>query len=175
MDKDRALQIKRTAKQMPILMPYLDGMTTNLEIGPSMGYLMDALSSHGLTCEGVEPDTRYHQMQPACNHRMYADITDVGDHVYDIITMSHSLEHLNHPLEYLRQLEIHTHPGSRIMADVPNTECNRGSFRLHHPFAYTPFTLINLFRLAGWRLLNMSFCGLDLPYPAYMVGIFERA
>lgn len=184
--KDTVLQQKRAAAQMPFIKEIKDnlnlsphGLFSALDIGCSLGYLLEGLSSIGGCCNGVEPDIRYHQYLPANKFPMYASIDNLPhDADWDLITFSHSLEHLNHPREFLADLLAkHAHQDTIVMIDVPNTETNRGSFRIHHPMAFTPFTLTGLFEMIGWRLLKMCYYGLDHegPEKKYMIGFYVRA
>ena len=175
MERDTFLQQSRAAAQLPFIKAIDRHFVTHLDIGCSLGYTLDAV---GVIGEGVEPDTRYHSYYPACKFRMYGDVIRIprGQN-YDLITLSHSLEHLNRPREFLVDLLAkHAHAETIVMVDVPNTETHRGAFRIHHPYAFTPFTLTGLFERIGWRLVKMDFYGLaqEGPERKYMLAFFKR-
>jgi SAM-dependent methyltransferase len=187
MERDTLLQKSRAEAQLPFIYSTLPkGFYDHLDIGTSLGHLMYSLnwlrnyddSGIKFCSEGVEPDTRYHAYEPANRFKIYTDVADIPEgKTYDFITMSHSLEHLNHPREFLTDLLAkHAHAGTIVMIDVPNTELHRGAFRIHHPYAFTPFTLQGLFARIGWATVQMSFYGLaqEGPEKKYMLGFFKR-
>lgn len=152
--EDQTRQELRARAQMELCGEYFAGRKTSLEIGCSMGMLMDALAGIGVTPDGVEPDERYRIIDPACKYRTYADISQVIPQPYDLICMSHSLEHLNHPLDYIRNLvEHYAHDGTRFMIEVPNAEKNIVE-RPHHPFGFTKFALDWLMAQVGHKPLS---------------------
>jgi SAM-dependent methyltransferase len=179
MERDTFLQQSRAAAQIPFIKPYTQtlGLFKMLDVGCSLGYLLNGLAVYGGEADGVEPDTRYHSYSPANKFDMFASVDNLPDRTYDIITLSHSLEHLNHPREFMADLLAkHAHADTIVMVDVPNTETHRGSFRIHHPYAFTPFTLTGLFEMIGWRLVSMHYYGLaqEGPERKYMIGFFKR-
>jgi SAM-dependent methyltransferase len=191
MERDTFLQQSRAAAQLPFIKAVKFGKYAcrALDIGCSLGYLLELLDE-GWIWSGVEPDTRYHDYEPAKRFEMYASVDDLPqsteadtDRViynsqYDLITLSHSLEHLNHPREFMTDLLTkHAHQDTIVMVDVPNTETHRDAFRIHHPYAFTPFTLTGLFERIGWKLASMHFYGLDQEWPdrKYLLAFFRRA
>jgi 2-polyprenyl-3-methyl-5-hydroxy-6-metoxy-1,4-benzoquinol methylase len=185
MEKDTRLQKSRAEAEMPFIKGVFGRNLTKpnifkvIDIGCSLGYLLDELDYDDTECEGVEPDTRYHGYSPANQFPMYARVDDIPEgKTYDLITFSHSLEHLNRPREFLTDLlSKHANQDTIVMVDVPNTETHRGAYRIHHPYAFTPFTLQGLFSRIGWATVQMSFYGLEQEGPErkYMIGFFARA
>ena len=180
MENDTNLQKSRAAAQMPFIKAIIGDRKSAIDIGCSLGYLLQGLEGLGLdVLYGIEPDTRYHDYFPANRYWTFDDISEVkADKTFDIVTLSHSLEHLNRPREFLIDLlEKHAHQDTIVMVDVPNTETHRGSYRIHHPYAFTPFTLQGLFARIGWATVQMSFYGLERegPEKKYMIGFFKRA
>lgn len=117
------LQIEQCAR-------FFDGKYV-LEVGCSVGHLLHRLTNLGYWVTGVDPDPN--------SAAAFHNIGHVPPLPYDVITMSHTLEHFNHPravLEYI--LANFTHPGTKIMIDVPNmgTCFEAGIFQVHHPVAF---------------------------------------
>ena len=167
---DRALVQVNTIKQ------HLIGMHSNLEIGSSAGYLLDRLHHEcGFEyCVGIEPDVRYHQLEPACNYRIYQDINEVPHQQFDLVTMSHSLEHMNHPLEYMQNIiDNYTHDGSLIMIEVPNIDYYT-CYGLAHPINFNQESLNGLFIRLGCMPVGNYAHGLGTaPVRKFLIGLYR--
>ena len=172
---DLEIQERRAKLQVEIVGQYIEGIKSVLEIGSSAGWLLNELQKMGAEkLTGVEPDVRYHEIEPAAQFDCKLDIDDVEPYPYDLVCMSHSLEHLNHPLEYMQNIIAnYTHKGSRIMIEVPNTEYYQ-CFGLAHPFNFTPETLNGLFLRAGCRVVQNFTHGMDtrMVY-RFLMGLYE--
>jgi hypothetical protein len=168
-------QEERAKLQVEILGKHFYGCQTNLEIGCSAGYLMNELSKIDILSEGVEPDERYHQLSPARHFPFRSEISKVGAYHFDLITMSHSLEHLNHPLEYMRNLiDNYAHANTKIMVEVPNVD-QYPAFGLPHPFAYNLRTLVLLFDRLNFNCAAAYYHGMNGPdLQKYLLAMFER-
>ncbi|MFA6204290.1 MAG: methyltransferase domain-containing protein [Gallionella sp.] len=174
---DKQRQIDRAHFQLHACWDWLEARTM-LEIGCSMGYLMDKLNINFDTeCIGVEPDTRYHAVDPACNYKVYKSVNDVPTRRFDLIAMSHSLEHMQHPREFLSDLvRYRAHLNTRFMIEVPNYGLTPTTLNEHHPYAFTEDTLNGLFERIGYKPLFFQRHGLtfsQLPY--YLLAIYGRA
>lgn len=172
---DLDAQQKRSRLQVNIIKNHIEGCKTNLEIGSSAGYLLNELHNAGLSeCVGIEPDIRYHELEPAKHYRQYKDISEVEPRIFDLITMSHSLEHFNHPLRYIKDLIAnYAHTGTMFMIEVPNTEYYQ-CFGIAHPMNFTPETLNHLFDLAGCDTIRNFTHGLEGPLIyRYLMGLYQ--
>ena len=147
-----------------------------LEIGSSAGYLLHVLHAAGFTdCKGIEPDKRYQAFEPACNYAMYDDISDVPAQAFDLVVMSHSLEHINTPLDYMSALlERYTHAGTHFLIEVPNIDMNP-NYWIHHPINFNPQSLDRLFTRLGCQQVALFTHGLNIIHPqSYLVGIYHN-
>jgi hypothetical protein len=90
--------------------------------------------------------------------------------------MSHSLEHLNHPLTYMRYvLDNYTHPGSHIFIEVPNIDIEKPMYLPHHPLNFNADTLNGLFERLGCEVVYDSFHGMNhIMGQANIIGIYKR-
>jgi SAM-dependent methyltransferase len=150
-------------------------MDSMLEIGCSAGYLMREVAAYGAECVGIEADVRYHKLEPASRFELHADISELKPRPFDIIALSHVLEHFNHPLQYMEDLIAKfVHDDTVIMIEVPNSECNHGTFQIHHPFCFTMFTLNNLFHHLGYRPIFAVYHGLDTQIPLYILNVYAK-
>jgi len=85
--------------------------------------------------------------------------TVVLDERVDLITLFHVLEHLPRPVEVLRQLARLSHPGTRLLVEVPVLEnvifddvC--GFLTVQHLTHFSINSLANALAVSGWRLLS---------------------
>lgn len=168
-------QETRAKLQVEMVGKYFQGCQTNLEIVCSAGYLMSELSKTNILSEGVEPDERYHQLFPARYFPLRSEINKVSPSHFDLITMSHVLEHLNHPLEYLRSLiDNYAHARTKFMIEVPNVD-QYPAFGLPHPFAYNLRTLCLLFDRLGYNCEAAFYHNMGKTFePKYLLAVFER-
>jgi SAM-dependent methyltransferase len=147
-----------------------------LEIGSSAGYLLHVLTATGFTdCQGIEPDKRYQAIEPSRNYPMFNDISDVPAQAFDLIVMSHSLEHINTPLDYLRHLiSRYAHDGTHFLIEVPNIDVNP-NYWIHHPINFNPQSLDGLFTRLGCKRVTLFTHGLNIIDPhSYLVGIYQN-
>lgn len=77
---------------------------------------------------------------------------------YDLVTLSHVLEHVNHPVEFLQKLATdYLKPNGKIYIEVPMFEYHvklLGDFHLAHKFYFTGPSLAILTRGAGFKTLH---------------------
>ena len=147
-----------------------------LEVGSSIGYLLHVLHASGFTdCKGIEPDERYRAAEPACNYPMFDDISDVPPQAFDLVVMSHSLEHINTPLDYLRNLiDRYTHNETYFLIEVPNIDINP-NYWIHHPINFNEHSLNGLFERLGCEHIGNFTHGLNIIDPrSYLVGVYQN-
>jgi 2-polyprenyl-3-methyl-5-hydroxy-6-metoxy-1,4-benzoquinol methylase len=168
--RDRALIHASTIKKLGI------SGSSVLEIGSSAGYLLYTLHASGFDdCQGIEPDERYRAIEPACNYPMFDDISVVPPQAFDLVVMSHSLEHINTPLDYLRNLiDRYTHNGTYFLIEVPNIDANP-NYWIHHPINFNAHSLNGLFERLGCRQVASFTHGMSIIDPrSYLVGVYQN-
>ena len=146
-----------------------------LEVGCSAGYMLHALNVNGFDdCVGVEPDTRYHDVHPARNFRLYTDIAFVPQQPFDLVVMLHSLEHINKPLDYLRNLiDRYAHDKTYFLIEVPNIDHNP-NYWIHHPINFNAHSLNGLFERLGCKQIASFTHGMSIiDHRSYLVGIYQ--
>jgi SAM-dependent methyltransferase len=165
-EADKLTQRLRASLQAQVLTAW--GVVPNkvLDVGCGLGYLLWEWEKRGAIRVGVEPDPDSRTVLPANRYKIYADISELPPEKYDLICMSHSLEHINRPKEYLaNMLDKHAHPDTRLMIEVPNTECNGSSYQPHHVMAFTTYTLNNLIQSVGHTIEHKFYHGLSNTTP----------
>lgn len=146
-DITRIVGRNRAALQVKLAGDYLRGDTA-LDIGCSTGYLMEQLYNRGFTVTGIDPDPE--------SLADYPRWEDAPEKTYDLICMSHTFEHINHPREFLEGiLAKFAKPGTRLMIDVPNyPDCREAlMFQYHHPLCYSQDALVWLLQRVGCRVI----------------------
>lgn len=96
-----------------------------LDVGCGNGEFIARMQSLGWTVAGVEPDPRAVAHARSRGLEVFSGmISDVPSSVrYDVITLSHVIEHVLDPLELLRECRKRLRPGTgRLMITTPNLE-----------------------------------------------------
>jgi hypothetical protein len=171
-DQNLTTQKSRATLQHAVMSPFLPAVSSHLELGCSGGFLLDAF--HALDSLGIEPDVRYHGLPVASKYPVIASITQAVSRPFDLISMSHVLEHFNHPLGVLQFLAGNfTDDNTRFLIEVPNTEWEAVA-TISHPLAFNVVTLCRLFGRIGYRAAAVMYHGLGVQYPKYLLALFER-
>lgn len=140
--------------------------STLLDFGCGDGAFLRHMRSLGWNVAGVEQDARAADIarQLIGEDVIFASIADAQTSMpegYDVITLSHVVEHLLDPVETLEACATCLRPGGKLVIATPNT-ASRGHrhFRrnwLHldpprHITLYNPSTLTDLARRAGFKV-----------------------
>jgi len=160
----------RASIQVGWLSQFLLGVDTALDYGCSGGWLLDALADYGLTVCGVEMDTS-ELTKPARDKYAVYDSIDAAPGQYDLITMSHVVEHFNHPLDALKPIVDKLKPGGLLFVDVPNYRGLPGyGTGLHHPICFDAASLAWTLQAAGLEPLEHTFYDWDnTPMDKYLM------
>ena len=164
--------ISRVGEQMRLVGDLLVGKTL-LELGCSSGYFLRELVERGFSVTGVDPDKRIDEDE---NTRWYRDIADLPPEPFDIIAMSHVMEHFNHPREILEVLvNSYASAGTRVMIDVPNVDgCYPAGLWLpHHPVVWGADGLRWLLEVVGCKVIFEDTHGNGLPAPHNLLMVGE--
>jgi 2-polyprenyl-3-methyl-5-hydroxy-6-metoxy-1,4-benzoquinol methylase len=147
----------RASIQVGWMSQFLLGVDTALDYGCSGGWLLDALADYGLTVCGVEMD-RSELTQPARDkYKVYDSIEDAPGQ-YDLITISHVVEHFNHPVDALKSIVAKLKPGGLLFVEVPNSRAYPGfAAGLHHPICFDAPSLARTLGMAGMEVLEHEF------------------
>ena len=155
--KDAVIQKTRAALTVKMIRQQIPSIARHLDIGSSSGALLQAVrAAYRNEMVGVEPGEGYRRFSEADGVKAFGSIDEllnakVGS--FDFVSMMHVLEHLVDPLHVLKTMakEILT-PAGYVLIEVPNLY-EHASFALAHLYAFTPETLANLVRRAGFQVL----------------------
>jgi hypothetical protein len=87
---------------------------------------------------------------------------DIPTHIgvlFDLITLSHSLEHFNDPGKLLRNLHAsYSRDDAYLFVEVPNGNW-KGALQMSHPICFTKHTLKHLMQASGWEVIKLQYTG----------------
>ena len=119
-----------------------------LDIGCSRGILLQILRHEfDLEVTGVEVGDK--EALDAAEIENFATLEELGDRKFDLIIMSHILEHQNHPDFFLNDVMKYGHEGTFYFIDVPNPYSDRAALLLHHPIGFTRASMLRFLASVG--------------------------
>jgi len=124
-----------------------------LDIGAAGGLLLQALH-RAFNCDvtGVEPDTAHRQHAISQGLRTVASLQELNGERFDLVVMSHVLEHISDPVAYLARLRSEIlAPGGALVVEVPNLYCH-DCFEVGHLFSFSTNTLMRTLAKAGFQI-----------------------
>lgn len=142
--------------------PYIRPDDAALEIGCASGYFLALVRDRVASVAGVETHTELRQYaQQELGMRVWADLRECPDASADAVFVFFVLEHIGDPRAFLAAIRRVCRPGARIFFVVPNVDDALLSvyklpkfrdfyFTPAHQFYYSPQTLAELFRQAGF-------------------------
>lgn len=152
-------RLKRSAEPWIAVVPGLRPSDRILDVGCGEGARLEALAALGFRdLSGIDPFLPAERAgrAPSGVHLIRGDLGSCDRH-YDLITMHHSLEHVEQPGELLEQAARRLRPGGRVLVRIP----------LLQPWA--------------WERYGASWAQLDPPRHFYLfttaafLGLVERS
>src|SRR5262249_38994774 len=160
----------RTLDRIRELQP---GATTLLDVGAATGDLVRMARARGFDAHGVELSEYAVAMAEKLNsvrleRRALRELQ--GSALYDCIHLNHVFEHLSDPRSELAHLARLLRSGGLLYIEVPyqfhavekllfRARRKAGEFTLHslhHPYFYTPKTIVRLLRAGGFETARVS-------------------
>lgn len=130
-----------------------------LDMGAGSGEFMYLASNIGIDCLGIEPDEKY---SAYCRDRLGLSVrsqtleeSDFSDGSFDLIRLSHVLEHMRDPVRSLKTLRRWLSDDGLIYIEVPNIDREAAAkmrgriFHFGHIFNFNPWNLRAAALLAG--------------------------
>jgi len=151
--------LNEQAKRMQFLMPEfareLGAPKRALDIGSSTGLLLKGLQEvYGCEILGIEPGDAFRENCGVPCLESVDDLLEEQQHSFDLITVIHTLEHLNDPAGFLAGLHDWITPDGILVVEVPDLY-RENALSLSHPVAFTLTTLGQMLEKAGFRLKDM--------------------
>lgn len=135
-----------------------------LDIGSGGGEFVYLAQSIGLKAKGIEPHQRY---ATYCNRTLGINVeisflepyTQSTTDRFDIITIFHVLEHLQHPLEILKTLNTLLNPNGLCIIEVPDMDAfsmtPKNLFHVEHLYHFNENTLTFMAEKAGFQKIEI--------------------
>jgi SAM-dependent methyltransferase len=154
------VQKARAASLYEFVRPIIPSASRHLDIGCSLGILLQHFQS---ACQsrsvGVEPGEAHRIHARKEGLTVYAALEQLekaGEARFDLISMSHVLEHLPDPVGYLVHLrEFVLAPDGQLLLEVPNLYAH-DSFEVAHLYAFSPHTLGEVLRRSGFEIVKFE-------------------
>jgi 2-polyprenyl-3-methyl-5-hydroxy-6-metoxy-1,4-benzoquinol methylase len=160
---DLLVQKARAEALVRFLKPSLTKVETHLDIGCSAGLLLAASrEAYGCWVTGVEPGEAYRLYAQEQGLPVYASLEDLAAASpgrFDLASLAHVLEHIADPVGYLASLrESWLSADGWLLVEVPNLYAH-DSFEVAHLVSYSPHTLGQTLRKAGYAVVRQELHG----------------
>lgn len=150
-----------------------------LDVGSSRGQVLEGFRrSFECIAVGVEPGDQVRQSVQDKGFDVFPDLEEVPAGLwgkFDVVNLSHTLEHLPDPVPYLARLrEAWMAAGAHLVVEVPNLIWHP-SLEPAHLTAFTKSSLLQLLAVAGFEC--RKFLQHGLPYsrrlPLFLLAVAE--
>lgn len=145
----------RAESQLRLLKGEIDPPGSILDYGCSSGALLSRLGGHwsSAVTVGVEPIEKMAAVAKEKRHHIVASPWTLDfRHRFDLITVSHVLEHIPHPTQTLYILKNFSKPTTRLFVEVPNL-IEDVALEKVHLYAFTEDTLVAMLDSTGWETI----------------------
>ncbi len=137
--------------------PYIPNDAVLMEFGAGGGYLLDALQAKEKL--GIEINDMARKQAEEMGIRSVKRICECPDNYADVIISNSALEHVENPLEVLRELHGKLKDNGKIVFYVPNESCDteyRRSDVNNHLYTWNCLNIGNLFKTAGYFVYSVQ-------------------
>jgi SAM-dependent methyltransferase len=158
--RDLAVQAARAKSLFGFIKPHVASMERCLDIGCSAGLILQHFQEHyGSQAVGIEPGDAYRAYTRDLGITVYSSLEELekaGEKCFNMVSMSHVLEHLPNPVDYLTHLrEKLLVPEGWLLIEVPNLYAHE-SFEIAHLLSFSPHTLRELLQRSGFTLVKIE-------------------
>lgn len=81
-------------------------------------------------------------------------LSSLGNRKFDLIVLSHVLEHMNHPIDFLMELKKYLSEGGYMLIDVPNVGADPSAMIVHHPIAFSYSSMVRLLDIVDLEIVD---------------------
>lgn len=130
-----------------------------LDLGSGRSKFIDLIDGSSEILDIVEIDQGIARLQTGKVRSVFTDLNNVGGK-YDLIMMSHYLEHVEKPRELLLKILTLCRPNSLVAVTVPSASSNEYDaspldWPPHHTLRFSPLSLDYLFSSLGFKKVSM--------------------
>jgi len=130
----------------------------SLDIGCSEGSFLEVMRENGFASYGVEPNEKYSHFK----HNENIDNIDFDRFNtsinFGLITIFHTLEHLNDPIKTLNKINNLLIDGGYIVIEVPNTECKyckSSDIMPEHIYYFNKKNITKMLELCNFKIIDI--------------------
>jgi SAM-dependent methyltransferase len=170
-------QEKRAEALHDFVRASIPSISRHLDIGCSMGILLQHFQgTYHNQSVGVEPGEAHRARARENGVTVYASLEELetaGKARFDLVSMSHVLEHLPDPVKYLNHLrEYILAPDGWLLLEVPNLYAH-DSFEVAHLLSFSPHTLREVLRCSGFTPVKFEKHGRPTSqlFPLYLTAL----
>lgn len=164
-DVDSQGKKRHWVSQLKYCQQYLENKNSILEIGAGQGQATFWFDKKGFTVTGIEPDENNVKL---INQKLENSNCIVGsaedfhiDKKFDIVWMSHVLEHLINPIKFFDKIKQNLDKNGIFFIEVPNCEnksmLNSSIFLVPHTFHFSKIALIKLVENSGFQVIQCDY------------------
>ena len=179
--KDFSTQTDRAESLLSFVRPHISAVSRHLDIGCSTGLILQHFNLlYGCQVVGIEPGEAYQNYASQQGLKVYKaldELENAGEEKFDLISMSHVLEHLPDPVGYLIHLrEDLLDPHGRLLLEVPNLYAH-DSFEVAHLVSFSSQTLTQTVEKAGFEIVKLKLHGFPRSHllPLYISVLAQPA
>ena len=139
---------EHAAVLVPMIIKELPGCDKILDIGCSTGVLLEKLQDfYDCTVHGLEWSKIQREQTIKRGLKCYQDFSEVESNRYDLIILSHVLEHTLHPLELLERIQD-------VLKGVLFIQVPIMMPAFPHPLVFTVATAMAMVEKAGYKIIS---------------------
>lgn len=169
---------QRAQRRLALFRKFLPELFTEngksiLDIGASEGTFLNEIKKEFPLVKryAVEPGKNFSHLIDAGVAEVWGDIVVVPKEMkFDCITLSHVLEHVRNPKEFVNQIHSHLKPGGYFVVEVPTIDRYDNSMRpihIDHTLHFSEKTLSRLLTEHGFtieKVISDNACLMDTGY-----------
>lgn len=125
-------------RRFQLIYPYL-ASAKYLDIGTGLGGILDRSTALCEAISAVEPQYAARKILQELGYQVYADISELEESNFDLITLFHVFEHLHDPMLMLKKIREKLKLGGTLLIEVPHA--NDALLTLYKSDAFKQFTL----------------------------------
>lgn len=133
-----------------------------LEIGCASGYFLFEIKDYVKSVIGVELTKEYVEYAKSKGLNVKESLDEVPDNSYDLIVMFHILEHIDDPINFLKEVKKKLSQNGKLIIEVPNVDDilvsvykikNHLDFywEIAHNYYFSKTTLGKVMEIAGYQ------------------------
>ncbi len=160
--REIAIQRARADCMLALFSKTVAHVSSHLDIGCSAGLLMQAFAkAYSCKTTGLELDNLYRSYALQQGLQVFETLEALPQPGrFDVISMSHVLEHIPEPVEFLKRLrQDFLEPAGWLFLEVPNLYAH-DCFEPGHLISFSSHTLAQVLQQAGFRVIRSVHHGL---------------